>query len=393
MPTESIDLIVEAGLVVTMNQDRDLVTDGAVAVHGGRIVAIAARQDIEDRYVGKKRIGGSKFIAMPGFIDGHSHAGHGLVRTMGADDFPVFREACRKIYVESASLDFWAAEARLSGLERLKAGVTTSVLFVGGGDENNRSNTPDVAKTYARAFTSIGPDLFLGIGPSRPPFPRHFNHFVDGRTVKTAVDFDRMVEVCTEIADTLPNQKVRVAFTTPVVNPVIHSGAQFEMIGIMAKTMKALARSRGMMLMIDGHRGGTVAYAAVELDILDDKTLLSHAIGLSDDEIAIVAERRSVVANNAISASAIWDRCPVPELIAAGARVILTSDGLAPDGGSDMFDLMRGAMRYHRASAHNPNLLPPGRALAMTTIDAAEAFGIDDEVGSLESDSKLFERF
>jgi len=31
--------------------------------------------------------------------------------------------------------------------------------------------------------------------------------------------------------------------------------------------------------------------------------------------------------------------------------------------------------------------------LAMTTIDAAEAFGIDDEVGSLESDSKLFERF
>ncbi|MEO6014216.1 MAG: amidohydrolase family protein [Devosia sp.] len=127
-----------------------------------------------------------------------------------------------------------------------------------------------------------------------------------------------------------------------------------------------------------------MAHAAKILDILDERTLLSHAIGLSGEEIALISERGSVVANNAISASGIWDRCPVPELLKAGARVILTSDGLSPDGGTDMFDVMRGAMRYHRSQARNPNLLPPGRTLAMTTIDAANAFGIADEVGSLE---------
>jgi 5-methylthioadenosine/S-adenosylhomocysteine deaminase len=378
------DLIVHASHLVTMNAAREVLDDASIAVRGGVIVAIGPRRVISDTYATARELGGQHFLALPGFVDGHSHAGHGLVRTMGSDDFPGFREACRRIYMESASLEFWQAEARLSGLERIKAGVTTAVLYLGGGDENNRSDTPEVARTYSSAFTEIGPSLILGIGPSRPPFPRSYVHFDGDRPRAVSVDLQRMIEVCVQVADTLPNDATRVAFTTPVVNPAIHAGPHFEAISSMARTMKSLANERGMVLMIDGHRAGTVAHAAKVLDILDERTLLSHAIGLSGEEISLIAERGSIVANNAISASGIWDRCPVPELLQAGVRVILSSDGLSPDGGTDMFDVMRGAMRYHRSQARNPNLLPPGRALAMTTIDAANAFGIADEVGSLE---------
>jgi cytosine/adenosine deaminase-related metal-dependent hydrolase len=75
-----------------------------------------------------RQIGGADFVAMPGFVDGHSHAGHGLVRNLGADDFPVWREACRYIYMDAAPLEFWQADARLSALERLKANHGQSTL-------------------------------------------------------------------------------------------------------------------------------------------------------------------------------------------------------------------------------------------------------------------------
>jgi 5-methylthioadenosine/S-adenosylhomocysteine deaminase len=187
MNRETIDLIIEAGLIVTMNEDRGLIDNGAIAVHDGRIIAIGDTPEIKARYSPAKTVGDGHCVAMPGFIDSHSHAGHGLVRTMGSDDFPAFREACRRVYMESASLDFWAAEARLSALERLKAGVTTATLYLGGGDENNRSDTPDVAAAYSTAFTGVGPTLQLGIGPTRPPFPRRYTHLrrMDRRSSKS----------------------------------------------------------------------------------------------------------------------------------------------------------------------------------------------------------------
>jgi 5-methylthioadenosine/S-adenosylhomocysteine deaminase len=191
--------------------------------------------------------------------------------------------------------------------------------------------------------------------------------------------------VCEEVARTVVGPRARIAFTTPVINPLVHRDEHLATICDIAGTMKQLARRHDAMLMIDGHRGGTVEFAARELGILDHRTLLSHAIGLSEAEIEIVAEGDSVVSNNAISASGAWDRCPVPELLAAGVRVILSSDGLAPDGGTDMFDVMRGAMRYHRAACRNPNVLPPGKTLSMVTIEAAKAFGINNEVGSIET--------
>lgn len=386
MNLEAVDLIIEAGLIVTMNENRGLIDNGAIAVHGGKIIAIGDRHDITARYSSVKRLGDAHSVAMPGFIDGHSHAGHGLIRTMGSDDFAAFREACRKVYMESASVDFWVSEARHSALERLKAGVTTATLYLGGGDENNRSDIPEIAAAYSAAFTGVGPRLQLGIGPTRPPFPRRYTHFTENGSRIIEVDLETQLAVCEEVARTVSGPRTRIAFTTPVINPAVHQDEHFSTICDMAATMKQLARRHDTVLMIDGHRRGTVEFAARELDILDHRTLLSHAIGLSEAEIEIemVAECDSVVSNNAISASGAWDRCPVPELLATGARVILSSDGLAPDGGTDMFDVMRGAMRYHRAACRNPNILPPGKTLSMTTIEAAKAFGIDRDVGSIE---------
>jgi 5-methylthioadenosine/S-adenosylhomocysteine deaminase len=81
-------------------------------------------------------------------------------------------------------------------------------------------------------------------------------------------------------------------------------------------------------------------------------------------------------------------RCPVTELIDAGAVVMLGSDGVAPDRSFDMFRHMFQATRYHRFYFHDAKVLPAGKILEMTTIDAAKALGMEKEIGSLEAGKK-----
>jgi cytosine/adenosine deaminase-related metal-dependent hydrolase len=81
-------------------------------------------------------------------------------------------------------------------------------------------------------------------------------------------------------------------------------------------------------------------------------------------------------------------RCPVPELLDAGVTVMLGSDGVAPDRSYDMFRHMFQAMRYHRFALRDPSVLPAGRTLELTTIDAARALGMEKDLGSLEAGKK-----
>jgi 5-methylthioadenosine/S-adenosylhomocysteine deaminase len=378
------DLLVTARLIVTMDTAHRTIEDGAIAIANGAIVAIGPRIEIESKFqTFKRHIGGDRFAVLPGFVDGHSHAGHGLVRTLGGDDFPVWRQACRDIYMLGATPEFWAAEAHLSSIERLKAGVTTAVAYLGGGDENNRSDSSDVATAYAAAYGAAGGRLVLGIGPTRPPYPKTYARYANGTRTLDAVDFQTQFETCRRVLRDLPGSHVGVALTTPTVNPEIHQGPHFEELCDVARRMKRLADDHGAVLMMDGQRCGTVAFAANTLGIVDAKTLLSHALDLTAEEVRLVAKTGATVANNPLSGSAVWGRCPVPELLEAGARVIMCSDGLAPDCGADMFRVMRMGGQYHRAMRRDPHLLPPGRLLRMTTRDPARFFGLADR-GTLE---------
>ncbi|NNM06231.1 MAG: amidohydrolase family protein, partial [Gemmatimonadetes bacterium] len=94
------------------------------------------------------------------------------------------------------------------------------------------------------------------------------------------------------------------------------------------------------------------------------------------------------IVHNPSAIASIRGRCPVTELQAAGVTVMLGSDGVAPDRSYDMFRHMFQAMRYHRFHFRDPDVLPAGRVLSMATIEAAEALGLEEEIGSLEAGKK-----
>src|SRR2546425_1393853 len=70
---EKIDLLVAGGTVVTMDAERRVVEDGAVAVRSDTIVAVGPRIELEARVLGKKRIKTGSKLVMPRPINCHTN--------------------------------------------------------------------------------------------------------------------------------------------------------------------------------------------------------------------------------------------------------------------------------------------------------------------------------
>src|SRR5262249_48046069 len=168
----SVDLMITDGTVITVDDRRRVIEHGAIAIDADRIVDIGPSSELVARYSARKTIDARRKAVLPGLIDCHAHAGHGLLKTMGAGDADAWTDACRVIYTTGSDEDFWYAEARLAALERLKAGTTTGVCFFGGGDTIMRVDDPRYAARHCAAITEAGTRSFLAIGPSRPPAPR-----------------------------------------------------------------------------------------------------------------------------------------------------------------------------------------------------------------------------
>ena len=387
------DIIITNGIVVTMDEDRRVIENGAVAIENDRIVAVGTTEEVTAAHQAGTVIDAKNKIVMPGLIDGHAHAGHGLIKTMGGGDSAQWYDACHAAYTVASTPEFWRAEARLAALERLRFGVTTGVSLLGGGDTILRTDDPVYGDAHCEGVREVGTRSFVAVGPTRPPHPRTYARIEDGTAHEYPVDFERQYETCVKLIDTWHGShggRLNIALITPTLRPehVETLGAEnLQKAREQAVKVAGLARERGLVFTQDGHNKGSVAYAN-ELGILGPNALLSHSTDLTADEIRIVADTGTSIAHNPSAIASILGRCPVPELLDAGANVCIGSDATAPDRSGDMFRHMQQCMHYHRTFFKDPTWLPPGRVLEMCTIDAAKALGMEKEIGSLEVGKK-----
>jgi cytosine/adenosine deaminase-related metal-dependent hydrolase len=390
---ERVDVLIKNGCVITVDPQRRVIDNGAVAVKGERIVAVGATAALETQYAADRVIDARRKAVLPGFIDAHAHAGHAMLRTIGGADGDAWTDACEAIYTRASDENFWEVESHLAALERLKAGVTTGVSLLGGGNSIMRVDDPVYARRHCDAVVKTGTRSVVAVGPSRPPAPRTYTRYSPGGSVTRDIDFDRMYEVCEEIVEACHGDadgRIGIALTLPVYAPgydpelTIHE-REFR---AQAERYMALARERGLVFTQDGHRGGTLAFAHRELGLLNARSFMSHAIDLTPDDMTACQETGASIVHNPSAIMSIIGRCPVPELIDAGVNVAIGSDAAAPDRGYDMFRHMWQCMHYHRRHFRDPDVLPHGKVLEMVTIDAAKALSLADELGSLEAGKK-----
>jgi cytosine/adenosine deaminase-related metal-dependent hydrolase len=386
------ELLFDDALVITMDRERRILEDTSVAVRDGRIVEVGPAAALRDRYRSARIVDCRRKALLPGLVDLHGYLGGSLLRSAGQN----LDGAERRTMLENLLPDFtdeawWQADAQLNALERLKMGTTCMFSMMGG----NGTRTDDVAFTQiaARELQRIGLRTRIGLGPARPPWPRRFTYWRSGVRTERMVSFDEVMDNCDRLlsqrsaeSDSIVDYGVALSrIGNRNEHDPVWSPEREQWVHRQAEAIRHLQKKHGVVFWTHMY-GNSIEYAHDQkLDLLGPDTILSHCTGISERAIGILRETGTHAAHHP-RAGRIYTypgRCPVPELIDAGVNVALGSDTPATHN-CDLFLDMKAAIDQQRIHFKDANILPPGKALEMATIDGYRALGLDKELGSVE---------
>ena len=78
---QTVDLIIsDIDWLIAVDSGRRIIRDAAIAVHGGKIAAVAKSAEIAKSHTGRKTVSGRNAVATPGFVDCHLHSSFQLSR-------------------------------------------------------------------------------------------------------------------------------------------------------------------------------------------------------------------------------------------------------------------------------------------------------------------------
>jgi 5-methylthioadenosine/S-adenosylhomocysteine deaminase len=121
------------------------------------------------------------------------------------------------------------------------------------------------------------------------------------------------------------------------------------------------------------------------LGVLDEDTLLVHAVWVDGADIATIAEKGARVSHNPESNMKLAAGvAPVTDMLKAGITVGLGTDGCASNNDLDLFQEMDTAAKLHKVHTLDPTVLDADTVLRMATIEGARAIGLGGVTGSLE---------
>ena len=268
---EPADILITGGTVITMDAGRRVLEDGAVAIVGDRIAAVGPSSELAARFNAREVIDAHRKVVMPGLIDGHGHAGHGLVKSLGTDTGEWYG-ATESIYARGSTVDFWRADALLTAVERLRFGVTTGLTYFGGGDSVMRTDDPRYGDAYLQAIEDVGVRWILAVGPRRAPFPRTYTHWDGNQSEDVEVSFERQLEVTETLIESWHGKgegRVNIAVMFPTHHPENGpiSDAEFQDLLYRTQATRDISRRHGLLFTQDGHARGTVKFAHEELGI------------------------------------------------------------------------------------------------------------------------------
>jgi 5-methylthioadenosine/S-adenosylhomocysteine deaminase len=360
-------LLVTGGIVVTMDRDERVLSPGAVAIDGSRIVAVGPSDALEAAYPDHDRIDATGKIVLPGLINAHTHVPMVLFRGL-ADDLELMDWLENHIFpAEAEHVDeaFVRAGTRLACLEMLSGGTTTLVDMYYFED------------AIAEELERCGMRAVVGETLIDFPAPDH-------ATWEEAVAYTRAFltrwrshpritgAVAPHSAYTVSAEHLRAA----------HALAE----ELDAPLLTHLAEARSEIEQVRARTGTTSVTFMDSLGVLTDRMLAAHVVWPEPEEVELLAARGVGVAHcpqsNMKVAAGI---APVPALLAAGVAVGLGTDGAASNNDLDLWEEIDTAAKLHKVQALDPTLIDARQALRLATIGGASALDMEDEIGSLEA--------
>lgn len=364
---ERVDLMVSGGTVVTMDGERHVIEDGAVAIQGDRIVAVGPAEELNRRFRPRRRLLADGRVVLPGLINTHTHAAMTLYRGV-ADDLVL--EVWLRKYIfplearlTTAEFVYWGT--KLAALEMILGGTTTFVDMYYFEEE------------VARAASEAG--LRVVAGETILDFPSP-----DSPTPQDALAYtEAFIERWQGHPLVIPAVAPHSSYTCSA--EVLQAAAELAR-KTGAPLLIHLAESPGEMQIVKERTGKTPAQYLESLGVLDTNVVAAHCVHVDEADRRLLAEKGVGCSHNPSSNTKLASGvAPVVDLRAAGVPVGLGTDGPAGSNNDlNLFEEMDLAAKLQKVIWGNPQTLPAIDALAMATIEGARAVNLEDEIGSLE---------
>lgn len=361
---EDVDLLIKGGIVLTMDDDRNVYENGLVAVKGRTIFAVSDGSDIAD-FKARAVIDADGDIVMPGLINAHTHVSMTVFRSL-ADDVP--DRLHRYIFpLEKAlvSRDMVRIGAQLGNVEMLKGGVTTYADMYYFEDE--------VAKTVDR----IGMRAVLG--ETVIEFP-----------VADAANAEEGIEYAIRFIDQYGGHpRITPAFAPHA--PYTNTTETLQKITELSKkyavpVMIHLAESDRENEVIAERSGGLspVGYMG-DIGALTSGLIAAHLINVSDRDIELLKSHDVGVAHNmSANIKSAKGVSPAMKMQEQGLRIGLGTDGPMSGNTLSTLDEFNQVAKVHKLINQDRAAMPPLKVIEMATIGAARALHMEDAIGSLE---------
>ena len=364
----AVDLIVQNGTVVTMDAQRRIIENGAIAVVKSEIIAVGTSAEIARKYSSKQIINAQGKVVIPGLVNAHTHIPMTLFRGI-SDDLDLQDWLTKYIFpAEAKNVDeaFVRAGTRLGLAEMIRGGTTTYCDMY----------------YYEDAIAD-----------------ETFKAGVRGVLGETLIDFP--VPDNKTFADALiyTEKFVKKWQGNPLITPAIAPHAPYTVSEEHLKQTRALSDKLNAPLLIHlaeadsetefikkNQKGMRPIEYVEKIGFLSDKTIAAHVIQANEAELEILKRRGVGIAHNPQSnmklASGV---APVPMMLAKDLRLGLGTDGAASNNDLSLWEEMDAAAKLHKLFWKDPKLVTAEQAFMMATVGGARALHLENQIGSIEA--------
>lgn len=340
-------MLLHGGTLIRTDPAGGRPAQGDLLVEDGRIADIGPALDVPDA----ERLDAAGMLVLPGFVDTHRHTWQTAFRGLGADwSFEQYRIAMHGTLRPHYRPEDVHLGTLVGRIEALSSGVTTML------DWFHCADHPENADAAIDALREApGRSLFC-YGAGNPAEP------------------DVTAEI-RRVRSRLPDDEMVMGLRGPAMTSLDTTSHDV-----------ALARELDLRVSFhlhtraSGGRDLRHLAAMAERGLLDDRTTVVHGNGLSDDQLALMADAGcSVSISPDVEVKMGFGPPETGRMLAAGIRPSFSIDD-CPSAGGDMFATMRSALAVQRGLDGG---LTCRDVLSFATLDGARTLGLGATTGSI----------
>jgi 5-methylthioadenosine/S-adenosylhomocysteine deaminase len=378
---ESIDLLLTHGLIVTQDNQRTIIDDGAIAIRADRIVALGPTSDLLALYDPRQTLDVGGQAVFPGLINTHIHlfqtGAKGLGEDMAVQEWVRVVTAPTAIHISPEEMYLFD----LTGcLEQIHCGVTTLI------DMSYAAHTFELHDANIKAIQDSG---------LRGRYTTIISDFGEeyGVLPQLIKPIDRFLAEYTELLHKYPATE-RMAVWLAI-------GAPWTITDQGLVKARAFATSAGIPIVMhinenevdnrlsQQRHGQNIIPYLDEVGFLGPDVLAIHCVVMDETDISLLARHGVNVAYNPISNMYLGSGiAPIMPMTQAGIRVSVGTDGAGSNNSLDMIESLKMAALLQKVAARNASVIDAQMVLDWATREAAKTLGLAHEIGSLEMGKK-----